>query len=219
MLVKDCMTRHPIMISPDTPAAEAQKLMGENKVRHLPVVGDGKRLQGLVTRERLAIKPETLASLDVWEITRFLSDLTVSKLMLKGDEVHTIGPDRTVERAARMMTDYKIGCLPVLEDGDVVDGILTEVDLLRSFQEMLGLPAEGVRITVRAPDREGEFVKIATVVAERGWGIMGIGSFPSPRRPGFYDLVMKVPDVSVEEVKEAFSRVEDQEVIDIREVV
>lgn len=219
MLVKDCMTRHPILIPPETPAAEAQKLMGENKVRHLPVVGDGKRLLGLITRQRLAIKPETLGSLDVWEITRFLSDLTVSKLMLKRDEVHTIGPDRTVERAARTMTDYKIGCLPVLEDGDVVGGILTEVDLLRSFQEMLGLPAEGVRITVRAPDKEGEFVKIATVVAEKGWGIMGIGSFPSPRRPGFYDLVMKVPDASLEEVKEAFSQVQGQEVIDIREVV
>lgn len=30
--------------------AEAQALMAENNIRHLPVVGDGKRLAGLITR-------------------------------------------------------------------------------------------------------------------------------------------------------------------------
>ena len=73
MLVKDYMTRHPIMIPPSMAAAEAQKIMSENKVRHLPVVGDGKRPLGLVTRQSLRIPPAELGSLNVWEITRFLS--------------------------------------------------------------------------------------------------------------------------------------------------
>ena len=84
MLVKDYMTRHPIMIEPNKRITEAQKLMTENNVQHLPVVGDGKRLLGMMTRQRLSIPPERLGSLDVWEITRYLSDLTVSKVMLKG---------------------------------------------------------------------------------------------------------------------------------------
>ncbi|MFQ5419356.1 MAG: CBS domain-containing protein, partial [Anaerolineae bacterium] len=134
MLVKDCMTRHPIMIAPETLAAEAQKIMSENNVRHLPVVGDGKRLAGLITRERLSLKPDVLGSLNVWEITRFLSELTVEKVMLRAEHVHTIDPTRTVERAARMMTDYKVGCLPVTED-DVVVGIISEIDLLHSYQD------------------------------------------------------------------------------------
>ena len=84
MLVKEHMTRHPIMISPSTPAAEAQKLMVENKVRHLPVVGGGKRIVGLVTRQRLRIPPADLGSLNVWEISRFLSNLKVEDVMIKG---------------------------------------------------------------------------------------------------------------------------------------
>ena len=76
MFVKDYMTRHPIMIEPDTRVTEAQKLLGENNIRHLPVVGDGKRVLGLVTRGRLQIAPEKLGSLNVWEIARFLADLT-----------------------------------------------------------------------------------------------------------------------------------------------
>jgi acetoin utilization protein AcuB len=218
MLVKDCMTRHPIMIPPSTLATEAQHIMTENHVRHLPVVGDGKKLVGLLTRTRLSIKPDTLSSLNVWEITRFLSNMTVEKIMLKTDQVYTIEPHKTVERAARYMADYRVGCLPVLDEGVVV-GIITEVDLLRSFQEMLGLPAPGVRVTMRMPNRKGEYAKLTTTVVERGWGIMGIGSFPSPRHPGFYDMVLKIPEVTVAEVKEALGQVADQEIVDIREVV
>ncbi|HXV41598.1 MAG TPA: CBS domain-containing protein, partial [Anaerolineae bacterium] len=127
MLVKDYMTRHPIMIGPDMPVTEAQKLMAEYKIRHLPVVGDGKRLLGLVTRQRLSIPPERLGSLDVWEITRFLSDLTVNKVMVKGQEVRTITPEATIEEAADLMIRHKIGSLLVVEDRDVVVGIITEL--------------------------------------------------------------------------------------------
>lgn len=218
MLVKDCMTRHPIMIAPTTPAVEAQQIMSENHVRHLPVVGDGKRLLGLITRTRLALKPDTLSSLNVWEITRLLSNLTVKDLMLKAEHVHTIGPERTIERAARTMADKRIGCLPVVED-NIVIGILTEVDLFCSFQEMLGLPAEGIRVTVRMPDKEGQFARLTMAVAQQGWGIMGIGSFPSPRHTGFYDVVLKIPGVSLAEVKEVLSQVPEQEIVDIRESV
>jgi acetoin utilization protein AcuB len=212
------------MIAPETPATEAQKIMAENKVRHIPVVGDGKRLLGLITRQRLALKPDTLASLDVWEISRYLADLSVKQLMVKADNVQTIEPDRTIERAARMMADHKVGGLPVIEEGDVVVGVLSEVDLLRSFQEMLGLPAEGVRVTirmsdVRQPDQPSEFSKLMAAVAEKGWGVMGVGTFPSPRNPGHYDAVLKIPNASLAEVKDALSKIPGQEIVDIREVV
>lgn len=218
MLVKDCMTRHPVMVSPTTYATEAEQIMGENKIRHLPVAGDGKKLLGLVTRQRFALKPDTMASLGVWEITRYLSNLTVKDIMVKLKEVKTVAPDRTVERAARLLTDHKIGCLPVLED-DIVVGMLSEVDLLRSFQTMLGLPAEGVRVTMRMPDQQGEFAKLTTVIAQHGLGVTGIGSFPAPRRPGFYDMVLKIPRATLNEVEEILRQVPDQEIMDIREVV
>jgi acetoin utilization protein AcuB len=116
------------------------------------------------------------------------------------------------------MTEYKIGCLPVVEDGEIVIGILTEIDLLRSFQEMLGLPAKGVRLTIRMPDRKGEFIKLAAVMIEHGWGVMGIGSFPSIRNPGFYDVVIKISDATCSEVEAAVKSIADQKIVDIRDV-
>ncbi len=218
MLVNDCMIRHPILISPDTPAAEAQKIMTENKVRHLPVVGDGKRLEGLITRQRLALKPDELGSLNIWEITRALSNLKVKDLMIKAQDVHTITANKTIERAARTMQQHKIGCLPVVEDDNVVIGIITEVDLLGAFQQMLGLPAEGVRVTVRMPEDE-RFINLAALMVEKDWGVCGIGSFPSPRFPGYWDVVLKIPRVTVEEVEEALSQLPRQNIVDIRMMV
>lgn len=219
MLVRDCMTRHPVMAPPTMLAAEAQHIMHENQIRHLPVVGDGKRLLGLVDQMSFALDPGSLASLDVWEITRHLSRLSVSDVMTPAEKIKTIAPDLTIERAARQMTEYKLSCLPVVEAGDVVVGVLTEVDLLNAFQVMLGLPSDGVRVTMRMPDRPGEFAKLTAVLGRQAWGVMGIGTFPTPRREGFYDAVIKIRGVGVDEARAVLGEVPDQEVVDVREVV
>lgn len=219
MLVKECMTRHPIIISPSTKVIEAQKIMTENHVRHLPVASDGKKLKGLITRTRLSLKPDMLGSLDMWEISRQLSNLTVKNVMVKKEDVLSIHADRTIERAAKLMADHKVGCLPVLDDDGTVEGIISEVDVLRSYQEMLGLPADGLRVTVRMQNQKGEFTKLMKVLGDNEWGVMGIGTYPTHRKEGWYDVVLKIPNVSTEQVREAFSQIEAQEVVDIRDVV
>ncbi len=44
MLVKGCMTKHPLVAQPTRLTLEAQCYMTENNIRHPPVVGKGKRL-------------------------------------------------------------------------------------------------------------------------------------------------------------------------------
>ncbi len=216
MLVKDFMTRHPVMVPPTTPAAEAQQVMRENKVRHLPVVGDGKRLEGLITRERLRVSPTDLGSLNVWEITRFLSNMSVKDMMLKGNDVVTIAPDVTLEEAARIMAQKRIGCLVVLEQGVVV-GIITETDMLIELNQLLGGDVSGVRVTMRMPDRIGEFAKIFGAISSHGWGIYASGSVPTPKHPGYWDVVVKVRNVPKDDLVAVLEKIEDQEIIDVRE--
>jgi len=219
MLVKECMTKHPIIISQTTKIVEAQKIMAENHVRHLPVTSDGKKLKGLITRTRLSLKPDMLGSLDMWEISRQLSNLMVKDVMVKKEDVYTIGADRTIERAAKIMADNKVGCLPVIDSDGVVEGIISEVDVLHSYQELLGLPADGLRVTVRMPNKKGEFTKLMKALGDNGWGVMGIGTYPTHRKEGWYDVVLKIPKVTAEQVRAAFSQIEAQEVVDIRDVV
>ena len=217
MLVKDYMTRHPIMIEPSRRVVEAQRLMSENNIRHLPVVGDGKRLLGLVTRQRLAIPTDQLRSIDVWELTRYLQDLTVAKVMIAGKDLHTIAPDATIEEAADLMIAHKISGVPVVEDDNIVVGIITETDLLIELCDLLGAIDAGWRAVVRVPDRDGEFRKLIRVISNNGWGIMALGSVRSPKRPNHWDLIVKVRHCQRDELVAAISEIEDQELIDLRE--
>ncbi len=218
MLVKNYMTRHPIMIEPHKRIFEAQQIMVENGIRHLPVIGDGKRLLGLVTRQRMQIAPEKLGSLEVWEITRYLADLTVEKIMVKGNDLHTIDAEATLEEAADLMIRHDVGGLPVIED-NVVTGVITETDLLVELRDLLGAFEPGWRVTMRVPDQDGEFNKLAAPMAAKGWSIMSMGGVRTPKTPGHWDAVIKVTGCEKDELQSVLEGIEDQQIIDVRETV
>ncbi len=220
MIVRDYMTPHPILVEPAMRVVDAQKLMTENNIRHLPVVGNGKCLLGLVTHARLAVPVERLASLNVWEITRFLSDLTVRQMMLTGADLHTTQPDATLEEAAQLLIQNKLTGLVVVEPGgDAVIGIITDTDLLVELQNLLGAIDAGWRAVMRVPDRLGEFRKVARVIGDRNWGIMAMGSVRSPRQSGSWDIILKVRHCSREELTAALTSIPGQELVDLRETL
>jgi CBS domain-containing protein len=53
----------------------------------------------------------------------------------KGDEVFTVSPDVTVQDAARLLHERRVGALVVLDAGGRVAGILSERDLVRTVAE------------------------------------------------------------------------------------
>jgi len=214
------MTHHPVMIEPNMLLHDARQVMVENEIGHLPVVDAGKKLEGLISRSHFSMSLDQMDSLDVWEISSKLIDLKVKNVMIKKRQVITIAPDTTVEQAARKLAEHEISCLPVVENGVLV-GMITTIDLLRSYQEMLGMPSPGIRVTVRMPARKtdySELAKLVSAIGEQDWGVMGIGTFPAPQKPEYYDAVVKIPGVSIEEVRELIDTIPNQEIIDIREV-
>jgi acetoin utilization protein AcuB len=217
MFVRDYMTKHPALVEPAMSIVEAQSIMAETRTYHLPVVESGKRLVGLISRANLRIPPAELSSLNVWEITRFLSSMKVKDLMVKQKDVITIDPDATIEEAAQIMVKNKIGCLPVVQDGIVV-GIITEVDLLAQLAEMMASRLEGVRVTVRMPDRRGELAKLVSAINAQGWGITALGGAPSPRDAARWDAVAKIRSVSIDQVVAVLEQVPDMEIVDVRQI-
>jgi acetoin utilization protein AcuB len=216
MLVKDYMIKHPPMVEPDVSLLEAQRLMTENRVRHLPVVKDGKRLLGLVTRQSMMLNPGRLASLDVWDITRTLSNVKVTDVMVKARNVITVDPETPIEQAAHIMVQHEIGCLPVVSEGVIV-GLITENDLLNLLTEMMGGRIPGVRVTMRMrANVKGELAKLTTAIASQGWAIEAMGGAVCPRDPDKWDAVVKIREPR-EQVVAVLSAIEGQTVIDVRE--
>ena len=61
----------------------------------------------------------------------FLHAVEIERVM-SGPPI-VIGPNAAIGEAARVMAERKIGCLPVVDQGDRLVGLVTETDLLRYF--------------------------------------------------------------------------------------
>lgn len=138
MQVSEWMTPTPVTVGPSTPVSKAHELMLHRRIRHLPVVEDG-RLVGIITdRDVRTAQPSPATSLAVREILYLLERLTVRALMTR--PVITVAPHEPLATAVRLMLENRIGGLPVMT-GERLVGILTEVDLLRAFSTTLGVQA------------------------------------------------------------------------------
>ncbi|HSR35318.1 MAG TPA: CBS and ACT domain-containing protein [Anaerolineae bacterium] len=214
MLVKEVMTPHPVVIEPGMAVTSAQRLMEEEKIRHLPVVLEGKGLVGLITRDALnRALPSELSSLSVWEINYQLTRIKARDVMVK--KVITVTEGVTVEEAARIMIDRKIGSLPVMRDGRLV-GIVTDIDLLGALSNLMGWRQPGVRVTVQVPDQKGQLARVATAIAKEGGLLIGGGSYPASE-PLQANIVFKVRNVSLDDLTALLEGMEDVRILDIRE--
>lgn len=214
MLIKEIMTPNPVIIEPEMPVTRAQRLMKEDQIRHLPVVREGKGLVGLITRDALnRALPSELSSLSIWEINYQLANIQVREVMVK--KVITVTEDVTVEDAARVMIERKIGSLPVMRSGDLV-GIVTDIDLLGALTNLMGWRQPGVRITLQVPDEKGQLARVATAIANKGGILVGGGSYPSPV-PLKANIVFKVRNVHLEELSAMLAEMEGVAILDIRE--
>ncbi|MGC8877763.1 MAG: CBS domain-containing protein [Anaerolineae bacterium] len=215
MFVKDRMTAQPlVVITPEAPITEAQRLMQEHSVRHLPVVEDHDRLVGLLTRETV-IKaiPWSAASLSALETRYILSKIRVGKVMLR--DFVTTTEDVPVEEAARVMVDHKLTCLPVLRQTRLV-GIITDIDLLSITAEMLGARRAGVRLSVLVHDQPGEMARLSAAIAGVGGNLAAFGSWKGQLPPDRLGIVLKVDRISKEKLLSALECLEDVEILDVR---
>lgn len=130
MKVKDIMAREVATLKVDDELSLAEDIMHLGRIRHLPVT-DGERLVGIIT-ERDLFKASLASVIDYdYQIKRDYMKTVVIREIMKTDLI-TILPDATIQEAAQLMLNHKIGCLPVVR-GEKMVGLVTETDVLRYF--------------------------------------------------------------------------------------
>jgi len=115
------MTKHPETIHPDDTLAKAKEMMEVAGFRRLPVVKDDE-VVGMLTER------------DLRSHAGYLESTKVNAAM--SAPVISVGPNSTVQEAARLMLRHKIGGLPVLGSGKLV-GMVTTIDMLGAFLEVV----------------------------------------------------------------------------------
>ncbi len=216
MLIHKIMSENLFTAHPHTVVTDAQDIMRREHIHHLPVVDEhSKKLVGIVSEKDLMYaSPSPASTLDVYEMTRLLSKLTVKKVMTKNPL--TAHPNDLVEDAARKMVDNDIGCLPVVDDNNFPVGIVTESDIFRLFIDLFGTREKGIRATLRIPEEPGELARLASDVTDHQGNIISIGTWPGDK-PTNAVCIIKVSGMSREQFLASVEK-HILEVIDLREV-
>ncbi len=203
MLVQHWMTRDPVTIEADTPFLEARLLLKEKQIRHLPVLENGKLIGVITDRDLKEAAPSGATTLDVFELNYLLFRMKVRDLVKKAPI--TIKPTNSVEKAALLMHDHRIGCLPVVDDAGKLVGMITETDLLEVMVEILGYKEKGTRIAFEVRDTPEAYQELVHVLLDFRLDFRSIVSTALHTRPGYRDFVIRVKgedaDALVKELK------------------
>jgi acetoin utilization protein AcuB len=172
LLVKDSMTREIVTLAPDETVGTALALCRERRIRHLPILSEG-RLVGIVSDRDLRSatpafgEPERAAA---------LQKVLVEDVMAS-DVIFAL-PDDPIEQAANTMRERRIGCLPVVEAGELV-GILTVSDVMTALVYLVGANEPGSRMEIAVPDRPGSLAGAAGIFGMCGINIVSAAMGPT----------------------------------------
>jgi len=131
--VVDVMTADPLSLGLSDTIGQAEEMMYEYRIRQLPVV-EGSELIGIITDRdirsflsgRLFSTPEEREAALNTNIGAVMSTAPI-----------TVSPDDDLRDAVELLIEEKIGAIPVVEEEKGLVGIVTHVDVLRRFLNIL----------------------------------------------------------------------------------
>lgn len=129
------MIQDPVTLTPDKSIGDALELMRKYSVSGIPIVNDSKRLVGILTNRDLRFEPN--------------SKLKISQLMTKENLV-TAPLGTTLEKAEKILQQYKIEKLPVVDKKGILKGLITFKDIMKKKKHPYACKDEHGRLRVGA---------------------------------------------------------------------
>lgn len=127
--VNDLMTQEVFTLKRTDTLRTARSMMSLARIRHIPVVDDENNFLGLLThRDILGASISRFAEVDKEVQDEIDSGIPVSEIMRT--DVTAVNGDMSLREAADILLNHKYGCLPVVENAQLI-GILTEADFLK----------------------------------------------------------------------------------------
>ena len=127
--VAEIMTRDVVTVEEDDSLANLRESLKTLRFRHL-LVTDEERLIGLVTEtDLLGIASSNLLPHHAAHDRDLEERFRVRDVMVRN--VVTVTPDTSVQQAARLLLKQRFNCLPVVDEQNVLCGVLTSGDFIK----------------------------------------------------------------------------------------
>ncbi|KAF0119618.1 MAG: hypothetical protein FD151_1941 [bacterium] len=196
MLVKNWMSKDVITVDIDDSMKIAIKLMEDYNIRRIPVLKKD-RLKGIVSY--LDINRESASqanALAVSELNYLIEKIKVKDIMSANPK--TISPHDTVEEAAVVMLEQKIGSLPVIDSNGKLIGIITESDIFKVLISMTGIKQGGIQFAFNLPDKSGSIKEVADVFRSYGGSMLSIMTSYEHAEEGYRQVYIRMKNIDRE---------------------
>ena len=130
MLASEMMTKQVVTLSSTAILREAYQLFTSKRFRHVPCVDAAMKLVGILSDRDLLRRAAHIGAIPkptqaAWE------DESVSSVM--SHQVLVASPDTEMREVARVLFHERIGCMPIVDDAQLLVGIITRSDVLRTL--------------------------------------------------------------------------------------
>ncbi len=141
--IRNIYSKNLITLNESDTLHQAEELMNNHNIRHLPVIDSKDTLVGILSKsDFIALK----------HVDSRLREFTVKSVM--SSPVKTVSANSKVKAVAQLFMSKKISSALILENGEVV-GIITSEDLIRLLAEKEDLSAEAERMDMSDLASEG----------------------------------------------------------------
>ena len=154
MPVQNWLTTDVVSVGPDTSLLKVGKHMKDHHIRRIPVVDEQGQVIGIISdRDVRDASPSKATTLDMYEMHYLLAELKAKNIMTA--KPITVKPTDTVEQAALIMLDNKVGGLPVVDDSGKLVGIISDHDVFKALVDITGARLGGLQFAIELPDQPG----------------------------------------------------------------
>lgn len=185
MLVEEIMKTNVITLSANNLIKDAVKLMKQHAINHIPIVNTEKNVIGIISdRDIRDALPSVLHKVDSTEDPQ----IPISSIMTKN--VISAHPLDFVEELSTIFYDYKIGCVPIVDQNKLV-GIVTKTDILYTLIQLTGANQPSSQIEVQVENVTGKLAEVASIIKKRNTNIISVLVYPG-KIEGYKVLVFRV---------------------------
>ncbi|MGA1931693.1 HPP family protein [Arcobacter sp. YIC-464] len=134
--VGDIMTENCVFVKSTATLKEAYEILKKNRVSQIPVVHENKKIYGLINKK--IILNEIMDDIDNSRlvIQKYVKDIQASELI-------TTDPISDIRRVAKVMIDFRLDAIPVVNEEDVLVGIVSKTDIIKAVSNIPSLQLWG----------------------------------------------------------------------------
>ena len=191
MLIREWMSDDVVTATEESSMLKVSRQMKEFGIRRVPIVSEDHKVLGIVSdRDIKDASPSKATTLDVHELYYLLSEIKAKDIMTPAPIC--VNLNDTVEQVALLMQEKGLTGIPVINDDQILVGMITEHDIFKVLVEITGVRKGGIQFALEVSDAPGSLQPILEIICKNGGRITSILTGGERQNGNVHDVFIRI---------------------------